>query len=565
MLSGLPLPSSSLFVNQLVENYVPMVIAAFYEPVWVVLTRLICMLQPFEQLRKGNTPADKALTVDYNSLPPQAAIGRALRVGHIHLAVMCLMALLANVLSVASSSLVFENAVPIASPVTFNVPYKFPLNGSTLGNASFAAGQRVYDHFYVAMSNLTAGTPLPPWTDESFFYIPFDGFVSTNSSQHQYRAATQTLRASLDCTGLSTEKQDNTMFNISFPQGEFSYVTFNANLPVEGELVCNVKTKVAAMGMPVGDVALESTMFYDSANSSVCNNTIISGWIRSQNATFQSNSTIGNIVYDMNGELGPTQTSWIVCRPRIFSGFRTVTVDSKGYVQSSTTLNETDDHMEASFAPSLPDFLGSVHKLLGQTDQYIGPTWHNDSFPSDFLNYLMVTALNSSDFLRPSLPPPTFNETAPAFSALYSTLFAIIIGSNIQKVLQPQNNSTIAGQAIASEVRIFFSKPMFVLSIVILSMYMLATAAIYLRRPWKVLPRMPTTIASQIAFFAASHALEEMEGTAGMTVKERNDFVVGLGRKYGFGRFVGTDGKTHCGIEREPLVQILRKHDLRKK
>jgi hypothetical protein len=36
-----------------------------------------------------------------------------------------------------------------------------------------------------------------------------------------------------------------------------------------------------------------------------------------------------------------------------------------------------------------------------------------------------------------------------------------------------------------------------------------------------------------------------------------------LRQRYGFGRFIGTDGKAHIGIEREPLVQTLTKRDLR--
>ena len=73
---------------------------------------------------------------------------------------------------------------------------------------------------------------------------------------------------------------------------------------------------------------------------------------------------------------------------------------------------------------------------------------------------------------------------------------------------------------------------------------------------------MPTTIASQIAFFAASHALEDLKGTSAMTTQGRNRYVESLGSRYGFGRFLGTDGKTHVGIEREPFVQPLKKEDL---
>jgi hypothetical protein len=104
---------------------------------------------------------------------------------------------------------------------------------------------------------------------------------------------------------------------------------------------------------------------------------------------------------------------------------------------------------------------------------------------------------------------------------------------------------------------------MLIVAVVILAVFMLVTITLYIRRPWRILPRMPTTLASQLAFFTASHALRDLAETSGMSEKERNSYVKGLRQRYRFGRFVGTDGKPHIGIEREPLVQVLTKQDLR--
>ncbi|GAB7347093.1 hypothetical protein MBLNU459_g3224t2 [Dothideomycetes sp. NU459] len=469
--NGLPVPSSSLFVNQLVENYVPMVVAAFYEPVWVVVNRLICMLQPFEQLRRGNASTARSLTVDYNSLPPQAVVGRALRAGHMSLALICIMALLANVLSVAFSSLLFEDTAAVVVSANFSRPYKFPINGSTLGNASFVDNQRVYDQFYVAMSNLSAGTPLPPWTDESFFYIPFGGFNSTNDSRNLYQAVTQTVRASLECTGLSTTKQeDHVPYEIDHDDGAApGSIKFSSTISFDDGTTCDIVTSnMRVVGLPLGDnIAMETTEFLGA-----CNNTIVSGWVRSQNATYQWTWNSAEQITGAVGSLGPVETSWIICKPKIFAGQRIVTVDHNGYVQSSSTVDESIDNIEELFQPNSSDFLMHIHALLGSSDVFFAPTWHNDSYPSDFFNYLMVTVKNNSDILDPSLPPPTMNETIPAFTALYANLFAIILGTNIPKVLRPERDgAVVSGSMISSEVRIFFSSSMFTLSIVILSLY----------------------------------------------------------------------------------------------
>ncbi|GAB7347094.1 hypothetical protein MBLNU459_g3224t1 [Dothideomycetes sp. NU459] len=472
--NGLPVPSSSLFVNQLVENYVPMVVAAFYEPVWVVVNRLICMLQPFEQLRR-------------------AVVGRALRAGHMSLALICIMALLANVLSVAFSSLLFEDTAAVVVSANFSRPYKFPINGSTLGNASFVDNQRVYDQFYVAMSNLSAGTPLPPWTDESFFYIPFGGFNSTNDSRNLYQAVTQTVRASLECTGLSTTKQeDHVPYEIDHDDGAApGSIKFSSTISFDDGTTCDIVTSnMRVVGLPLGDnIAMETTEFLGA-----CNNTIVSGWVRSQNATYQWTWNSAEQITGAVGSLGPVETSWIICKPKIFAGQRIVTVDHNGYVQSSSTVDESIDNIEELFQPNSSDFLMHIHALLGSSDVFFAPTWHNDSYPSDFFNYLMVTVKNNSDILDPSLPPPTMNETIPAFTALYANLFAIILGTNIPKVLRPERDgAVVSGSMISSEVRIFFSSSMFTLSIVILSLTHNTTAenSLLLHYPFDFIATVP--------------------------------------------------------------------------
>jgi hypothetical protein len=51
---GLPLPSKSPVVTNIVLNYILVVFATFLQPFWVLLNRLLCVLEPFEELRKGD-------------------------------------------------------------------------------------------------------------------------------------------------------------------------------------------------------------------------------------------------------------------------------------------------------------------------------------------------------------------------------------------------------------------------------------------------------------------------------------------------------------------------------
>lgn len=183
---GLSFPSESLFINQILVKYLPMVVGAFFEPVFTWVTRTLCMLQPFDELRKGSAAPSRAITVDYDSLPPQAVIFRTLKTGSLSLAsVCCIMTLLANLLSIAFSNVLRERMTVVRTVQNYTSEYTLPLHGgSGIPNST-------YDQFYIAMSNLTAGTPLPAWTDDSFFYIPFGPLGLDNTTIVSYQAQTR--------------------------------------------------------------------------------------------------------------------------------------------------------------------------------------------------------------------------------------------------------------------------------------------------------------------------------------------------------------------------------------
>lgn len=60
---------------------------------------------------------------------------------------------------------------------------------------------------------------------------------------------------------------------------------------------------------------------------------------------------------------------------------------------------------------------------------------------------------------------------------------------------------------------------------------------------------MPTSIASVMAYVAASRAAEDFSHGSGS-----NGDGDGGKERYGYGRFVGTDGKTYVGIEKQRYV-----------
>lgn len=116
-ISGIKLPSNNAIVRSIIENFAPTLFATFLEPVWVILNRLLCLLYPFEQLRRGNAKQVSSVGAKYTSLPPQLTVWRALRSGHFLLASVCLITLSANVLAIVLSALFSER--PILSSIPF--------------------------------------------------------------------------------------------------------------------------------------------------------------------------------------------------------------------------------------------------------------------------------------------------------------------------------------------------------------------------------------------------------------------------------------------------------------
>ncbi|GME60483.1 uncharacterized protein LTHEOB_6226 [Neofusicoccum parvum] len=185
--------------------------------------------------------------------------------------------------------------------------------------------------------------------------------------------------------------------------------------------------------------------------------------------------------------------------------------------------------------------------------------WHNDSFADDYYNYLIKETYNTTRFLDPGTTVPSFGEAAERFANIYTELVALSFSANAALLFPPATGLTVEGYNIRPETRIFMSTPMFIIAETTIGLYIIVSLMVFSRRPWRFLPRLPTTIASILAYFAASHAVLDLRGTSAMPAGTRNQHVEQMGYKYGFGSFIGTDRRAHIGIERQPFFTKLRK------
>jgi hypothetical protein len=234
-----------------------------------------------------------------------------------------------------------------------------------------------------------------------------------------------------------------------------------------------------------------------------------------------------------------------------------ITISADGHILTSDLRNVAVAG-EENFQSTASDVLGSAHHFILNR----GDRWHNDSFSSDWASHLITKSMNSSRLLDPRAPLPSFDEVVRPFNALYSELFAIWVGRNRDRILVSGAQSVITGTELQPTTRIFMSTVMFGISEGILVAYIFVTLLLYIRRPWKILCRLPSDLASVIAYFAASRAVLEMKGTAHLSKKEQALHLARLDGRFGFGSFISHDGMNHLGIEKEPYVASLIRHNV---
>ncbi|KAF2705868.1 hypothetical protein K504DRAFT_459953 [Pleomassaria siparia CBS 279.74] len=556
--NGLPIPSKSKIVENILENYIPTAIATLIEPMWVLINRLLCMLQPLEELQGCKAPADKSISLNYNSLPPQLVVFKALRSRHFVLSAVCTMALLANILAIAFAGLFRQDSREIWTATSFPQPFQpvfVSINGSmgpgsaergSLVASGAYAGGRGQDALLIAESNYTKGTPLPAWTDETMMYLPFTSSVKTDKTDVQYEARTTTLGAALDCEKLyygADYRADINTTSMTLEMSASKGPCFGSNSYHQG-LSAGAPIECSSGPSAIEFVTqLHARENVTKAERDMCMTSVVLSWVR---------DPIGTCGGTRNITLDGTNSLFVRCQPRIVTGYADVRVDAEGYLQGKAgPARMTSD-----------DKTDELKELVQQSNLYLLPvnvgTWHNDTFASDNLNYFATRENNSSRLVDPN-QMPALDDVSNYVETAYSKLFSIWLGANKERLLVPAKEgegSFVTGWTVTTTDRLFLSTTMFAIAEGILCTYAVVAILVFIRRPGKYLARLPICIASIVALFAASAAIQDMASTSRLDEKERRQHLKQLGSRYGYGSYVGSDGRVHIGIEKAPFVRV---------
>lgn len=520
--SGLRRPSDNFEVLQLLENYLPTVLATFIEPFWILLNRFLCTLQPFRVAQNGNAKQNQSVDTTYTAVPPQLAVRRALKNSHFLLASICIISLMANILSVGLAALFNESDIIVGRQESFTPSLGSTFNSSAVQNFEAYLGQRLIttvhyqDHCYIAMANMTLGTPLPPWTSANYFFQPYHLSSSPSKvSSNHHQILTRGFGVQVDCTPhLKASVPVNVLPEVSaIPDSS------PCPDPVEGAKT-RIRKNMLTRSNGKSSIEYSGTVL-SSRSSARCDGSLTLAWGRTIDAE-KVNATIS--------------ASFAVCKPSFVTGMFVVDVDSKGFVKSYTQTGKLSSNMDYAGSSNDTNMLivYSNHLLQGPDDQ-----WHNDTLSRSWMSYLLAESISSRTFIDPHAPVPDPRTLIPSIESIYRRLFSILLSQNTHLFEPSDYTSKIQGWTFTSETRIFLDRPAFYICITVLALNIVVAVAYYTAITSTILPRLPSTIGSILAYIAPSRAIF-IYGLPGLGMPHK---------KLGYGRYVGKDGMVHVGIE----------------
>ncbi|THY90965.1 hypothetical protein D6C95_06450 [Aureobasidium pullulans] len=493
--SGLPLPSISRFMRQILQNCIPVTLSACLEPVWVLLTRHLCELQTSTEPRRGKVTSMKSVNPAYMSLPPQLAIFEALRAGHFMLSLLAFVATLASVLTVISSRLFFEHTVRLDIETMLRPLLSLlfrDLNETAPNSKSSKQSGSTQDEFHIALYNAMGLSGLPSWTDPDRFYFPIT-FTENTQANVNYTVTTDYFGVSLGCHEFSNHTMRDFEDETGDParQLEFKIAQLDGSIAV-----CSIPLPTGAPKNVSGSSSLE---FAGAAEGSdFCRQNVVAGWWRG---------------YASDQEVEVTNKTMMLCNPMLVTGSAQVNISSTGRVHRPKVLSSINGSLPEYFTTHPSDLILQAHRSIIDKSGI----WHNDNSSSDWLNRLMAETFVDNRFLDPNLPPPTFSQAVTIFCAMYNELFAIFLEHNKDSLFTPSGPTTPLLPVVqhSFETCIFLSTPAFIVAQTILCIYAFTTMFLYIRRPWWNMHHPPTLIAATFALFAASRAVRETEHTFG--------------------------------------------------
>ncbi|KAF5567094.1 hypothetical protein FPHYL_3431 [Fusarium phyllophilum] len=505
ILNGLHRPSENFEVLQLLENYIPTVFATLVEPLWVLLTRLLCVLQPFRDLWAGKAEPSHSIDATYTSIPPQLVFWRAIKSKHFILALVCSMAFLANLLAVGMGSLFNEAPATVLYPTTMRPAYAARFDNSSVYDLDLFLSQNLIsttqysDHLYIASANFSSGTALPPWVTKDY-YFQRHNFTSSNEGNPADTFSLEARGFGVNANCSAVPRFQIPVFKTAeeFPGGESLNKSFCRRQVFINNAARDIRENMANRTQGLSSAQFCHTLISGSGYTP-CDKTLTLGWARTANAE------------NINGTM---HASMLICYPVFETAMFNVTIDRSGNVLSYNKTTKVEGELNYDESRDHTDRIFETYNRQWNT---FNTLWQNDTVARDWFNYLIVVLNGSRSAIDPEQPVPNPEALRPIANEIYRRLYPIFLSLNEHLFVSNEKETPITVFRATKEIRIFMENASFIITMTVLALNTVVAMIFYSRSVAFVLPRQAS-------------------------------------RTLSFGRYVGLDGSVHLGIESDPHV-----------
>ena len=521
------LTNSLSFRSQLFWSFMPTLIAKFIEASWVSLHRDLSVLETWVAIRKRHTRARKRLSLRYASRPPSLVLWMAYKRRHIVLSFVSFLSLTTGILNIAMAGLFLNSVEDLASSIYTPSQYT-----STSLPEQWYDLNDVNQAFSVLRAELSDNGTLPSWTTHDLSFVPLLSDTSVlgsgSSSNKTFISKTYAIGSSLDCVEIANQAT----LDSSGP-GVFTDSQGTQSLHFKPETP-NFGSNHTRIAMYDFSDTVESIYFQRLDNLD-----LVTGSSSSLDA-----EGCGSLMLLVSGESATRIVTLHVCSSSISASDVEVGFNAGQAIIPHQTIS-TASHGTATLRDEA-GLLGFYRLKFIQAASLShlppGPTTEYD-YPG-----LLMTRIRNSSNLRSI--PALAND-------LWRRLFAIWFSVCRDNLLTRRDEgdasfSAPTGTVTSRQPRIMPSIPAFVVSVLLIFVYLVGFIVVVWRRRHRYAgPRMPKTIGSIMPWVMHSRMLEDFSGVHYVSSRDRDDALQRMGRRYGFGRFRGTNGRVTLGIEYE--------------
>jgi hypothetical protein len=520
------------FRSQLFWSFMPTIIATFTESSWLSLHRDLCALETWVAIRKRQTLARESLSLRYSSRPPSLVFWMALKRKHFMLAFVSFLCLATGILSISMAGLFLPSVVELISSIGTASQYT-----TTALPGVWFDQYDINQAFSVLRTELTDNAKPPSWTSSNLSFIPVlsngvpSGFAT--SGGEIFTSTTLAIGSSLDCVEIPNEITLN-----SFGPGVFTDGQGNQNL------------RYTPSGLAFNETCTTTYNFNNTVQSIFFNE--MDSLNLTSGGLLAASIGCGNIVLVISGDTSARKLSIHACTPLISVSDWEIQYDKTQAIISQQAVSEG-----LSGKAVLNNQSDLLHwytvKLLSAASLSIatGPTTEYD-WPG-----LLMTRVRDNSTMRsvPDLANSVWQRLFAIWFSLYrDDLLATRLTGNA-------SFSAPTGIFTAREVRIMPSIPAFVVSVLIVFLFLVGFIIVVWRRRHRYAgPRMPKTIGSIMPWVIHSEMLKSFTGLHYVSSGDRDKALDQMGRRYGFGRFRGHHGRVTLGIEYEELLMAVGAH-----